>query len=44
MQQGAVVVRKKGKWLSWKSVNVAALPNLFVFLALVDNIIGVNRK
>ena len=37
------VVCKRGKWLSWKNVPVAKVPNFFVFLALVDSIIGVNQ-
>jgi len=34
-------VRKRGKWRNWSRVSVAKTPNVRVFLALVDDIIGV---
>jgi hypothetical protein len=44
VQTGIVMVRKKGKWLGWKNVSVASIPNFFVFLALVDKVVGINRE
>jgi hypothetical protein len=41
IHEGYVSVGKKGKWLNWCSIGAASIPNLFVFLALVDEIIGV---
>jgi hypothetical protein len=39
-----VRIRKAGKWLSWSKVQAREIPNLYVFLTLVDQIIGVNRQ
>jgi hypothetical protein len=44
IQQGIISVRKQGKWFNWGKVTVAEVPNVFVFIALVDNIIGINTK
>ncbi|HKF37334.1 MAG TPA: DUF6585 family protein [Ktedonobacteraceae bacterium] len=38
VNNGMVIVKKEGKWLSWSSVQVANIPNFFVFLALVNAI------
>ena len=35
---GIVTVKKEGKWLNWSSVQVANIPNFFIFLALVSAI------
>ena len=43
LAMGMFTVTQKGKWLSWCKIGVASLPNLFVLLALVDNIVGVQR-
>jgi hypothetical protein len=40
IHQGYVSVSKKGKWLNWCTIGAPSIPNLFVFLALVDDIIG----
>ena len=37
---GVVTVRKEGKWLSWSSVQVANIPNFFIFFALVNTILS----
>ncbi len=42
--EGWVSVGKKGKWFNWCKIPAAGVPNLFVFLALVDEIVGLNRK
>lgn len=39
-KQGWVSVKKEGKWLTWKSVPVRAIPNYFVFDALVRAILA----
>jgi hypothetical protein len=44
IQQGIISVRKHGKWFNWGKVTVPEVPNVFVFIALVDNIIGINTK
>ena len=41
IHEGQISVSKKGKWLNWCTIGAASIPNLFVFLALVDEIIGV---
>jgi hypothetical protein len=38
---GSISIKKDGKWLNWANVAVAQTPNFHVFLALVDQIIGV---
>ena len=43
LQNGAVTVRKKDKWLNWSSVTVGSTPNIYVFLHLVDQIIGLKK-
>jgi hypothetical protein len=43
LQNGAVTVRKKDKWLNWSSVTVGSTPNIYVFLNLVDQIIGIHN-
>ena len=39
--RGYISVSKRGKWFNWCSIPVSAVPNLRVFLALVDQIVGV---
>lgn len=39
-QRGTVIVRKSGKWLPWKNVQVSQIPNYFVFDALVHAILA----
>jgi hypothetical protein len=41
ISNGFIVVKKEGKWLTWANVSVAQTPNFFIFLALVDRIVGV---
>jgi hypothetical protein len=43
ISRGYISVNKQGKWLAWSSQPVAKIPNVFVFLTLVDNIIGVKK-
>lgn len=38
VNNGAINIRKKGKWLNWSNVSVGETPNVFVFLALVDGV------
>lgn len=38
VSNGIVTVKKEGKWLNWSSIQVANIPNLFVFFALVGAI------
>ncbi len=38
VNNGMVTVKKEGKWLSWSSIQVANIPNFFIFLALVNAI------
>jgi hypothetical protein len=38
--QGMVSVKKSGKWLAWKTVQVSKIPNYFVFDALVHAILA----
>ena len=43
VNQGYVAVKRESKWLRWANVPVAGVPNFFIFMALVDQIIGVKR-
>jgi len=43
LDKGMISVSKQGKWLNWATANVAQTPNIFVFTALVDSIIGVGK-
>ncbi len=43
ISNGFIAVKKEGKWLTWANVSVAQTPNFFIFLALVDRIVGVQR-
>lgn len=43
LDKGIISVSKQGKWLNWSTVTVAQTPNIFVFTALVDSIIGINK-
>jgi hypothetical protein len=43
LDKGVISVSKQGKWLNWASATVAQTPNIFVFTALVDSIVGINR-
>jgi hypothetical protein len=43
MNNGWISVKKQGKWLNWANAAVAQTPNVFVFLALVDSIVGLKR-
>lgn len=38
LNKGIVTVQKEGKWLNWSSAQVASIPNIFIFLALVTAI------
>jgi hypothetical protein len=39
LNRGFVMVRKEGKWLTWSTVRVAEVPNIFVFMALVEHVL-----
>jgi hypothetical protein len=38
LDNGVINISKQGRWLAWKSVSVAATPNVFVFLEMVRRI------
>ncbi|GIH20849.1 DUF6585 family protein [Rugosimonospora africana] len=38
VRAGFIHVSRAGKWLSWSNTQVAHIPNLFVFLTLVDSL------
>lgn len=42
--KGFVKFKKQGAWFNFANVRVSEVPNLFVFLSLVDRIVGVNAK
>ncbi len=44
LDRGVINIQKEGKWFNWKTATVAGTPNVFVFLSLVDQITGLNKK
>ncbi len=42
--KGVITIRRANKWLSWSTTPASEIPNLHVFLSLVDLITGVNKK
>jgi hypothetical protein len=43
VKQGIVTVRKEGKWLNWSTIRASQVPNIFVFMALVNYVLK-NRQ
>jgi len=43
LDRGSIAIQKEGGWISWASITASGTPNLFVFLSLVDKIIGVKH-
>ncbi len=43
VNRGVVTVRKEDKWLNWSTTIVSRIPNVFVFIALVNSILK-NRQ
>jgi hypothetical protein len=43
IKSGTITVRKEGKLFNWSNVTVAETPNVFVFLSLVDQIVGIKK-
>jgi hypothetical protein len=43
IDSGYIIVKKTGKWMRWVGADVAKIPNLFLFISLVDRIVGINR-
>ncbi len=41
--KGVISIKKEGKWLNWSTVRASMVPNIFVFLALVDYIMQSQR-
>lgn len=44
INNGFISVRKQGKWLNWAGQSAANTPNLFIFLNMVNQIVGINQK
>jgi hypothetical protein len=40
INNGYVTFKKQGKWFNWANVPVASIPNLIVFLSLIDHVVG----
>ncbi|MFN8374230.1 MAG: DUF6585 family protein [Anaerolineae bacterium] len=43
VNNGYVTFKKQGKWFNWANVPVASIPNLIVFLSLIDHVVGLKR-
>jgi hypothetical protein len=37
---GTIAIRKQGKWLNWSNLSLSETPNILVFEALVNSIVG----
>jgi hypothetical protein len=37
---GAIAIRKQGKWLNWSNISLSETPNVLVFETLVNGIVG----
>jgi hypothetical protein len=37
---GAIAIRKQGKWLNWSNLSLSETPNVLVFETLVNRIVG----
>lgn len=42
IKKGYIQIKKQGKWLNWANIPVSAIPNMLVFLTLVDRIVGIS--
>jgi hypothetical protein len=42
IQKGYIRVKKQDSWFNFANVPTSSIPNLFIFLSLVDKIIGIN--
>ena len=40
---GTIAIRKQGKWLNWSNLSLSETPNILVFEALVNSIVGSRR-
>lgn len=43
VNNGSIMVDRSGK-LTWSGISASSIPNLYLFLTLVDRIVGVNRR
>jgi hypothetical protein len=43
INNGYIHFKKQGGWFNWANVAAAAVPNLLIFLSLVDHIVGLKR-
>jgi len=43
-QQGFISVSKRGKWFNWCNIAASQVPNLWVFLSMVDQVKGLKRR
>jgi hypothetical protein len=41
--EGHIIVKKTGKWLRWAGADVGKTPNVFLFITMIDRIVGINR-
>jgi hypothetical protein len=37
---GAIAIRKQGKWLNWSNISLSETPNVLIFETLVNSIVG----
>jgi hypothetical protein len=44
IKEGYVSVSKSGKWFNWCNIAASAVPNIYVFTAMVNQIVGIGRR
>ncbi len=43
IHKGFISVRERGEWHAWGNISVSRVANLYVFLALVNQVVGVDN-
>jgi hypothetical protein len=43
INNGIININKEGKWLHWSSVMAHEIPNLYIFLELIDQVVGIRN-
>jgi hypothetical protein len=41
---GYISVSKRGKWFNWCNIAASSIPNLYVFMSLVNQVVGIGRR
>jgi len=44
IKEGYLSVSKSGKWFNWCNIAASAVPNIYVFTSMVNQIVGIGRR